>query len=103
MTTNGPRAATARAVVFESRGRIGLANVDLSEPAGDEVLVRTLWSGISPGTEMLAYRGELDRSLPLDERIGALSGTFDYPFRYGYSCVGRIERSGAHGLEEGRL
>ncbi len=64
--------------------------------------MRTLWSGISPGTEMLAYRGQLDRTFPIDERIGALSGTFDYPFRYGYSCVGRIERSGPHGLTEGR-
>ena len=47
------------------------------------------FSGISAGTEMLAYRGELDPDLPLDETIGALGGTFRYPFRYGYSCVGR--------------
>ncbi len=42
---------------------------------------------------MLAYRGEIDPSLPLDESIGALSGTFSWPFRYGYSVVGRIEES----------
>ena len=65
-------------------------DVDLPKPADDEVMVRTLWSGISAGTEMLAYRGELDRGLPLDESIGTLGGTFDYPFRYGYSCVGLI-------------
>jgi 2-desacetyl-2-hydroxyethyl bacteriochlorophyllide A dehydrogenase len=77
--------------------------VDVGEPAADEVLVRTLWSGISPGTEMLAYRGQLDPRLPLDERLGTLRGTFDYPFRYGYSCVGRIEQAAARGPGAGQL
>lgn len=55
------------------------------------VRVGTLYSGISPGSELLAYRGEIDPKLPLDETIGTLGGTFSYPFRYGYSCVGRVE------------
>ena len=29
--------------------------------------------------------------LAVDETIGALGGTFRYPFRYGYSCVGHVE------------
>src|SRR6516162_1083037 len=103
MTTTGPGARAARALVFERPGRIGLAPVDVGEPAADEVLVRTLWSGISPGTEMLAYRGQLDPRLPLDERLGTLRGTFDYPFRYGYSCVGRIEQAAARGPGAGQL
>ena len=68
-------------------------DVELPVPADDEVLVRTLYSGISAGTELLAYRGEVDPHLPLDETLGALGGTFAYPFRYGYSCVGRVEAS----------
>ncbi len=59
-------------------------------------------SGISGGTEMLAYRGELDPEVAVDETIGALGGTFRYPFRYGYSCVGVVEKSRA-GLEKGTL
>jgi 2-desacetyl-2-hydroxyethyl bacteriochlorophyllide A dehydrogenase len=102
MATDETKVGIARGVVFKGRRRIAIAEVNVGDPAGDDVLVRTLWSGISPGTEMLAYRGELDRTLPLDERIGALKGTFDYPFRYGYSCVGRIERTAARGLEKGR-
>ncbi|MGI8627893.1 MAG: zinc-dependent alcohol dehydrogenase [Geodermatophilaceae bacterium] len=66
------------------------------------MLVRTSYSGISAGTELLAYRGEVDPGWPLDETIGALGGTFGYPFRYGYSCVGRVERSRAD-LPEGAL
>ena len=57
------------------------------------MLVRTSFSGISGGTEMLAYRGELDPEMVVDETIGALGGTFRYPFRYGYSCVGVVEQS----------
>ena len=63
--------------------------------------VRTLYSGISAGTELLAYRGQLDPALPLDESLGALQGTFEYPFCYGYSCVGRVEESDE--LPEGTL
>ncbi len=101
-TTHDETRMRAHGVVFEDRRRIVVAEVDLHEPAEGEVLVRTLWSGISSGTEMLAYRGELDSTLVLDEQIGALSGTFDYPFRYGYSCVGRVERSVSPGLAKGR-
>ena len=57
------------------------------------MLVRTYYSGISAGTELLAFRGELDPELPVDETIGALGGTFRYPFQYGYSCVAVVEES----------
>jgi threonine dehydrogenase-like Zn-dependent dehydrogenase len=43
---------------------------------------------------MLAYRGELPADLPIDEGIGALAGSFTYPFQYGYSCVGAVETCG---------
>jgi 2-desacetyl-2-hydroxyethyl bacteriochlorophyllide A dehydrogenase len=82
-----------RALSFEAPGRVGHVDVEVPEPADDEVLVRTLYSGISAGTELLAYRGEVDPQLALDETLGTLGGTFAYPFRYGYSCVGRVEAS----------
>lgn len=64
--------------------------------------MRTMFSGISAGSELLAYRGQLDPELPLDETIGALGGTFRYPFRYGYSCVGHVESTTSE-LAEGTL
>ena len=63
-------------------------------PAAGEVLVRTLCSGISGGTERLVYRGEAPAELALDDTIDALGGTFSYPFAYGYSCVGEVAESG---------
>jgi 2-desacetyl-2-hydroxyethyl bacteriochlorophyllide A dehydrogenase len=74
--------------------------MELPKPAENELSVRTLYSGISSGTEMLAYRGELDPSLLQDETIGALGGTFTYPFEYGYSAVGVVE-SGGRDLAQG--
>ena len=65
----------------------------MAPPGRGEVLVRTLFSGISSGTETLAYRGEIDPGVALDEGISSLEGSFSYPFRYGYSCVGVVERS----------
>jgi 2-desacetyl-2-hydroxyethyl bacteriochlorophyllide A dehydrogenase len=84
---------TGRVVRFVAPGRVELDDVEVREPADGELLVRAEYSGISGGTEMLAYRGELDRELALDEALEALGGTFAYPFAYGYSVVGRVERS----------
>jgi 2-desacetyl-2-hydroxyethyl bacteriochlorophyllide A dehydrogenase len=92
----------ARAIVFAGPRWIVTGRVDVPPPGAGDIVVRTLWSGISAGTEMLAYRGEIDPDLPLDETIGTLSGTFSFPFRYGYSCVGRVEGS-RHGIPDGQL
>jgi 2-desacetyl-2-hydroxyethyl bacteriochlorophyllide A dehydrogenase len=83
----------ARRLLFVAPRQFRLETVDVPEPGPGGLVVRTLWSGISTGTELLCYRGQLDPDLPLDERIGSLGGTFRYPFAYGYSCVGEVERS----------
>src|SRR6266516_1963060 len=98
----GGASVKARAVHFTAPRRIELREVDVPEPDGDRVLVGTECSGISSGTELLAYRGDIDPGLALDESLGALAGTFAYPFRYGYSAVGRVLRAGGD-LREGQL
>jgi 2-desacetyl-2-hydroxyethyl bacteriochlorophyllide A dehydrogenase len=87
------RDRAARGLVFEAPRRVASSPLDLGSPGEGDILVHTLWSGISGGTEMLAYRGEIDPALPLDETIGVLGGSFAFPFRYGYSCVGRAEHA----------
>lgn len=88
---------------FVAPRRVDVHGVDVRPPASNEVLIRTRWSGISGGTELLAYRGELDPDERRDEAIAGLGGSFRYPFAYGYSCVGIVERSLADGLFEGDL
>jgi len=62
----------------------------------EQLLVQTELSGISPGTELLAYRGELPKDILLDDSISSLKGEFSYPFKYGYSTVGRVVALGAN-------
>jgi threonine dehydrogenase-like Zn-dependent dehydrogenase len=79
----------ARAVRFLAPRSVAVEEVPIAEPNDGELLVRTVYSGISAGTELLAYRGELDADTPLDETLDAFEGGFHYPFGYGYSSVGR--------------
>jgi 2-desacetyl-2-hydroxyethyl bacteriochlorophyllide A dehydrogenase len=90
-----------RVLRFVGPRRVGFAIVDVPPPADGELLVRTRWSGISGGTESLAYRGELDAGAARDETIGSLGGRFAYPFEYGYSCVGEVLTSRVDGVPEG--
>jgi 2-desacetyl-2-hydroxyethyl bacteriochlorophyllide A dehydrogenase len=89
----------ARAVTFIAPHAVEVREREVPEPREGQLLVRTLYSGISAGTELLAYRGEIDPQLRLDSSISALTGRFNYPFHYGYSCVGRVEQSRAGGQE----
>jgi 2-desacetyl-2-hydroxyethyl bacteriochlorophyllide A dehydrogenase len=85
----------ARSLWFVAPQAVEVRTAELAPPADGQVLIRTEFSGISAGTELLAYRGQLDQDLARDETIGALAGTFRYPFPYGYSSVGRVEESRA--------
>src|SRR5258707_15692227 len=87
----------ARALFHTAPRRVEIRELPTPRPAAGEVLVRTLCSGISSGTERLVYRGEIPAELALDDTIDALGGTFPYPFAYGNACVGRVAASGQAG------
>lgn len=80
---------SARALYFDAPHVVAVRNVELRDPAPDEVLVRGLASAVSQGTELLLYRGE--GPAVFDPSVGA--GT--YPLRYGYAWVGRREDTSA--------
>ena len=67
----------------------------LPPPGPGEVLVETLLSAISSGTEMLVYRGQVPAGMPLDASIPGLTDTFAFPVKYGYAAVGRVAELGA--------
>jgi 2-desacetyl-2-hydroxyethyl bacteriochlorophyllide A dehydrogenase len=92
----------ARAILFVGPREIEVASVELPALQDGDLLVRTAYSGISAGSELLAYRGEIEATQALDETLGALSGTFSYPFQYGYSCVGHVEQ-GRDAISSGAL
>jgi 2-desacetyl-2-hydroxyethyl bacteriochlorophyllide A dehydrogenase len=65
----------------------------LTPPGPDDVIVQAVASGISAGTELLVYRGQVPPELPLD--LDTLAGSFRYPIKYGYASVGRVAAVGA--------
>ncbi len=89
------RATKRRVVRFDRPYKVVTVEEDLPSPAADQVLVETVVSAISPGTELLIYRGQWPNNLPIDETIAALSGEFSYPVKYGYATVGKVTATGA--------
>jgi threonine dehydrogenase-like Zn-dependent dehydrogenase len=65
--------------------------VRLPEPGTDDVVVRTLCSGISRGTETLVFRGQVPRSQYSAMRAPFQEGEFPGPVKYGYLNVGVVE------------
>src|SRR5215831_16571634 len=63
----------------------------LPEPGPDDVVVRTLRSGISRGTETLVFRGGVPRDLHARMRAPFQEGDFPAPVKYGYLNVGAVE------------
>jgi threonine dehydrogenase-like Zn-dependent dehydrogenase len=81
----------ARAFWLRAPGRGEIRTAVLPEPGPDDVLVRTLRSGVSRGTETLVFRGGVP-----PEQYGAMrapfqEGEFPGPVKYGYLNVGEVE------------
>lgn len=86
----------ARAFWLRSPGHGEIRNVSLPKPAADEVLVRTLCSGVSRGTETLVFRGGVPESQHTAMRAPFQDGEFPGPVKYGYLNVGLVEEGPQH-------
>jgi len=84
-----------RVLRFVGPGRVSVDTEPLSSPEKDEVLVQTVLSAVSPGTEKLVYRGEAPADLVADSDIEALSDGLTFPLRYGYTTVGTVVDAGS--------
>ena len=65
--------------------------VSLPPPGPDDVVVRTVRSGISRGTETLVFRGGVPASQYAAMRAPFQEGDFPGPVKYGYLNVGVVE------------
>ncbi len=92
--TSGRQAVRRRALYFLGPRHVALREEELPAPGPGQVLVRTLLSAISPGTELLIYRGQAPRGLAADATLASLPGTLDFPLKYGYALVGRVAALG---------
>ncbi len=78
-------------IYFTAPRQVELREEALPSPGADEVLVETLCSAISAGTEMLVYRGQFPRGV---DAVDSISSGLRYPTPYGYACVGRVKDVG---------
>src|SRR5690349_5108265 len=76
----------AHAFWLSAPGRGEIRPVSLPERGRDDVVVRTLRSAVSRGTETLAFRGAVPPRAPFQE------GEFPGPVKYGYLNVGAVEQ-----------
>lgn len=79
--------ATARALYFTAPGKVEIRTESV-EPRRGETFVTSRIMGISHGTEMLLYRGELPAGVDADINLESLSGNLQYPARYAYMNAG---------------
>jgi threonine dehydrogenase-like Zn-dependent dehydrogenase len=82
----------ARAFWIREPGRGEIRTVQLPAPAPGEVLVRTLRSGVSRGSEGLVFRGGVPQSQYDVMRAPFQEGDFPGPVKYGYLNVGVVDR-----------
>jgi hypothetical protein len=82
---------SARSFWLAAPGRGEIRVESVPDPARDEILVRTLYSGVSRGTETLVFRGGVPDSQHDLMRAPYQEGDFPAPVKYGYLNVGVVE------------
>ena len=84
----------ARELWFDGRGHVEIRSASLPCPGRGQVLVETVVSAISAGTELLFYRGILQGKVAVDATFKSLGSEPAYPMRYGYAAVGVVNETG---------
>ena len=82
----------SRTLYFTAPCQIEIREHSLPALAPDQALVETICSAISPGSEMLIYRGQFPKDLPDSDDY--VSSGLHYPLAYGYANVGRVIKIG---------
>lgn len=77
---------------FTASRQIEIREETLPPLQAGQVLVRSLCSAISPGSEMLVYRGLFPKGMV--DPVDPYSSGLEYPLKYGYANVGRVESVG---------
>lgn len=83
----------AASVWFPRAREVELRTETVGAPGAGEIRVRSIASGLSHGTEMLVFRGEVPADLALD--LPTLAGSYGFPIKFGYANVGKIVAVGA--------
>ena len=97
-STLKPKDNSARALWYIAPGKAELRPATIGDAGPGGVLVRTLYSGLSRGTERLIFEGKVPEKEWSRMKAPAQEGEFPFPVKYGYSAVGMVE-DGPAGLK----
>lgn len=86
-----PKTSDATALWYVGPGECALNTQPLPPLAAGDCLVRTLWSGLSRGTERLVFEGRVPPAERERMRAPFQQGDFPFPVKYGYCAVGVVE------------
>jgi NADPH:quinone reductase-like Zn-dependent oxidoreductase len=89
------RPTTARALWYVGDGKAEIRPEPLPDLRHGEALVRTLYSGVSRGTERLVFQALVPASEYERMRGPNMGGDFPHPVKYGYLAVGMVEEGPA--------
>lgn len=88
--------ASRTVIRFDAPRSVEVMTESMASLDPDEVRVETALTAVSPGTELLVYKGEAPSGLSSDPSIEALSGELSFPITYGYAAVGRVVDVGSN-------
>lgn len=81
---------TVRSLWHHSNQESLIKEAIISESAPGHVIVKSLFSLISTGTERLVANGFIPPSLHESMKVPYMEGGFKFPVKYGYSLVGEV-------------
>ena len=88
---------------YRNAGHARLEERQMGECGEKQVIFKTLYSGISRGTESLVYNGLVPPDQYKIMKCPHQLGEISFPVSYGYSCVGEVVKTGSavNEIEEG--
>lgn len=90
------RTMTTRQTLYFTRpNQVEVHDEPLPTMSPQQVMVQTVVSAISAGTELLFYRGQVPADMPIDANIAGMNQPVRYPLSYGYACAGEVIAVGA--------
>jgi len=81
----------ARSIWYVREGVAEIRTTSLSIPPEGFALVRSVFTGISRGTERLVLAGKVPEAERVRMRAPLQEGAFPFPVKYGYCAVGVVE------------
>ena len=78
-----------------SPSKSSLQQEELATPLPSQLILKSLYSLVSTGTEKLVASGQVPPSMHQLMRVPSMGGDFGFPVKYGYSLVGQVASAGA--------